>query len=72
MVVVLLPDNPDEWVQQSETELCLRDCAYWISLRGMPETQNTDNITIKIPRQQIFSVDTLKTLIQRIEIRGTL
>ena len=72
LVLVLIPDNPGEWVQQSETELCLRKCAYWISLRGMPETQNTDNITIKLPRQQIFNIDTLKTLMQRIETGGTL
>jgi hypothetical protein len=43
-----------------------------MSLQGMPETPNTDNITIYIPRQQIFTVDTLKTLMQRIETGGAL
>lgn len=72
LVVVLIPDNPYSWVQQSETELCLRNCAYWISPRGMPETQNTDNITLYLPRQQIFTIDALKTLMQRIETGGIL
>jgi hypothetical protein len=72
LIVVLIPENPDSWIQQSEAELCLRHCAYWMSLQGMPETPNTDNITIYVPRQQIFTVDTLKTLMQRIETGGAL
>ena len=72
LIVVLSPDNLNNWVQQSETELCLRHCAYWMSLKGMPETSNKVNVTISIPRQQIFTVDTLKTLMQRIATGGAL
>ncbi|NEP12844.1 MAG: DUF4365 domain-containing protein [Symploca sp. SIO1A3] len=72
LIVVLIPDNLNNWVQQSETELCLRHCAYWMSLQGMPETPNKVNVTISIPRQQIFTVDTLKTLMQRIATGGAL
>lgn len=72
LIVVLIPENPNSWIQQSEAELCLRHCAYWMLLQGMPETPNTDNITIYIPRQQIFTIDTLKTLMQRIETGGAL
>ncbi|NET57455.1 MAG: DUF4365 domain-containing protein [Symploca sp. SIO2E6] len=72
LIVVLLPENLNSWVQQSETELCLRHCAYWMSLKGMPETPNKVNVTISIPRQQIFTVDTLKTLMQRIATGGAL
>ena len=32
LVIILLPDNPQEWVNQSEEELCLRRCGYWLSL----------------------------------------
>lgn len=32
LIIILLPDNPSEWVNQSETELCLRRCGYWLSL----------------------------------------
>ncbi|NEP58035.1 MAG: DUF4365 domain-containing protein [Symploca sp. SIO2G7] len=72
LIVVLIPDNLNNWVQQSETELCLRHCAYWMSLKGMPETPNKVNVTISIPRQQIFTIDTLKTLMQRIATGGAL
>ncbi|MGB3695546.1 MAG: DUF4365 domain-containing protein [Spirulinaceae cyanobacterium] len=64
MVFVLVSDNLEEWVYQSETELCLRHRAYWLSLKGMPETQDSENVTIYFPRQQIFSVETLKMFME--------
>jgi hypothetical protein len=72
LIVVLIPEHPDRWIQQSDAELCLRYCAYWMSLQEMPETSNTENVTVYIPRQQIFTVDTLKTLMQRVETGGAL
>jgi len=66
LVVVLLPDNLDEWLQQSEEELCLRYCAYWLSLRGMPQTQNTVTVTVSLPRSNQFTVSYLQSLMQLI------
>ena len=50
----------------------MRYCAYWMLLRGMPETSNTDNVTIYLPRQQVFNVITLKGLMQQIQTGGRL
>ncbi|MEA5507271.1 DUF4365 domain-containing protein [Halotia wernerae UHCC 0503] len=47
LVVVLVPEKIIDWIKQTESELCLRNCAYWVSLRGMPDTKNTTNITIR-------------------------
>ena len=66
LIVVLLPDNLDEWVQQSEQELCMRYCGYWLSLRGMPETQNTSAVTVTIPRNNQFTVAALESIMQGI------
>lgn len=66
LVVVLVPDNVEDWVQQSEAEMCMRNCAYWISLRGMAETQNTATVTVALPRSNQFAVQALKSMIQRI------
>lgn len=41
LVVVLVPEKVEDWLRQSETELCLRRCAYWVSLRGQPESTNS-------------------------------
>ena len=72
LVVVLIPENLNEWVNQSENQLCLQRCAYWISLRGQPQTTNTESVTIYIPRKNIFTVDALTTLMQQIQAGGTL
>jgi len=37
LVVVLIPETPEDWLTQSETELCIRNCGYWSSLRGRPK-----------------------------------
>ena len=66
LVVVLLPDNLGDWVRQSEQELCMRYCGYWLSLRGMPETQNKSTVTVSIPRNNKFSVAVLESIMQDI------
>lgn len=66
LVVVLVSDNVDEWLHQSEEELCLRRCGYWVSLRGEPATQNKENVTVYLPRQNLFTANALKSLMQRI------
>lgn len=67
LVVVVVPENIDEWLHQSSEELCLKYCAYWISLRGEPATQNQQTVTVYLPRQNVFTVDALMSLMQRIE-----
>lgn len=66
LVVVLVPENIVDWLQQTEEELCLRHCGYWVSLRGMPDTENTTNVTIEIPRSNQFTPLSLQAIIQRI------
>jgi hypothetical protein len=66
LVVLVLPENLADWLHQTQKELCIRYCAYWISLRGMPETQNITTVTISLPRSNQFSVAALQSIMQRI------
>lgn len=70
LVVVLVPENIGDWIQQSEQEMFTRYCAYWVSLLGMPATQNTTNITVELPRSNLFTVEALESMMQRISQRG--
>ncbi|MEG4166816.1 MULTISPECIES: DUF4365 domain-containing protein [unclassified Microcoleus] len=70
LVVVLVPENIGEWIQQSEQEMLLRHCAYWVSLRGMPETRNTNRITVELPRRNHFTPQALESIMQRISKGG--
>ncbi|HKI32336.1 MAG TPA: DUF4365 domain-containing protein [Gemmataceae bacterium] len=63
LVVVVLPDDPGQWLVQSEEELLLRHCAYWINLEGYPPTTSTTTVRIPIPRENIFSVEAVKGIL---------
>lgn len=67
LVIILVPDNVDEWLNVSEDELSMRRCGYWKSLKGEPKTSNTDYITITIPRINLFTVTSLKRLMHQAE-----
>lgn len=60
LVLVCVPEDYDDWAEQTEDQLCLRHCAYWLSLAGKPETENDSTVTVHIPRKNVFSVDFLK------------
>ncbi len=66
LVVVRVPEEPGEWTEQTDDQLVLRHCGYWLSLRGFPESENTANVTVQIPVEQRFTVQALQTLMNRI------
>ena len=60
LVLVCVPEDCEDWTKQTEDQLCLHHCAYWLSLAGKPETDNDSTVTVHIPRKNVFSVDFLK------------
>jgi len=69
LIVVFVPDDLGEWLHQSETELCMRHCAYWVSLKGASRTTNTTTIRIDVPRDNLLSVEALHNLMSRVAAR---
>jgi Domain of unknown function (DUF4365) len=66
LIVVLIPEDINNWLSQTEESLCLKRCAYWLSLRGRAPLEQQSTITLEIPRQNIFSPNVLKTIMERI------
>lgn len=66
LIVVLVPGEHSEWTTQTTEQLCLRHCAYWISLEGQPPVRNTTSITVQVPVDNIFNGDQLHTLMNRV------
>lgn len=62
LIVVVLPEHHDNWLTQSEDALILRHCGYWASLSGLPDTENSSNVTVRVPRTQQFNPDALHAL----------
>ncbi len=65
LVVLFLPEDSSEWLIHSENGLLARRCAYWVSLRGAPESGNEEYHTIHIPRTQALSPDGLRSIMER-------
>lgn len=68
LVVFIMPKNKDEWLSQDINSLILKKCAYWVYLGGKPKVRDSESTTaVKIPKQNIFSVDTLNRLMTKIQ-----
>lgn len=63
LVLLCLPKDENDWIEQDEDKLILKKCAYWINLRGLPAIEQ-ETITIKIPRKNIFSPEMLSYLMR--------
>lgn len=64
LVVLLVPDDFDVWLAQSEKELVIRRCAYFVCLTGQPKRENTSTVTVTIPCDQVFSVEAVVDLMR--------
>ncbi len=69
LVVLFLPVGSENWLIHSTEELVLKKCAYWVSLRGAPETDNSSGVTVKLPKSQLFSPESLSKLCGRLSRR---
>lgn len=67
LIVVLVPKEKEQWVNQTEDELCLRRCAYWTCLEGSTDRPNTSSVTVYVPTANVFSSDQLTDLMQKAE-----
>lgn len=72
LVVVYVPENNDEWLFQNSDHLILRKCGYWVSLKGLSTVDNTSNVTVSIPSENIFSVEKLNEIMDIIAEKKTL
>lgn len=72
LIVSILPPAVEDWVNQTDEELCLRHCSYWMSLREERTTSNQNTITVRLPLSNTFNREQLIDLMQRTERTGAL
>ncbi len=66
LVVFHMPENEEHWIEQTPEWLKIKKCAYWISLKGLEETSNSETITIKLPVDHILTKESLKSIMVKI------
>lgn len=64
-IVMLVPPDMDSWLDQSEAEMLLAGCAYWVSLRDEAAIA-TESKTVHLPRENVFDVEALLSIMQRV------
>lgn len=66
LVVFHMPREEAQWIEQTTDWLKIKKCAYWISLKGKADTDNTEIISIKIPAENLLTKDSLKEIMRKI------
>lgn len=73
LVVLLVPPDLTEWLAETpEHCICLHRCAWWRSLLGEPDRSGVDKPTVVLPRDRMFTVASLRAMMQTVAERGTL
>ena len=67
LIILLMPQEERQWVNQTDHELCLRHCAYWMSLEGLSDRPNSSSVTVQVPTANVFSSEQLADLMQKAE-----
>lgn len=66
LVLLVLPEDEEQWTEQTEDHLLLRHVAYWLSLQGQGPTRNQKTVRVLLPRANLFSVQALETLMAKV------
>jgi len=54
LIVFIFPDDENEWINLQAENLVMKGCAYYYMIpQGAQESENSSNVTIKIPRTNI-------------------
>lgn len=66
LVLLHMYEEKDRWLSHTPEQLIIRKCAYWVSLKGKEDTDNTQSITIRIPIANLLTPSSLKELMIKI------
>lgn len=70
LLLVIVPPAPEAWLAVSPEQLVLRHCALWVSLAGLPDSENESSVTVHVPRANLFDVAAPTGLLQAINEGG--
>lgn len=65
LVVLVLPEEQETWVEHTTDALILRRCAWWVKMRDMP-AHDGESTVVHLPLQQVFSPEQLQVLMERL------
>ena len=66
LAVMVLPKDDRLWLRATEAQLTMRRCVWWLSLRGLPPTEQ-GSVQVTIPKANLLTTEALQSLIRRSE-----
>lgn len=66
LVLLIVPPDPSAWIEQDDERLLLRHSAWWVSLRGLPPSDNAQTVRVQVQRAQRFDVEGLSAIMARL------
>ena len=70
LVVLLLPREPGQWVEQNDERMLSRYAAYYASLFGLPEAVHQGKVPVELMRENLLTAENLRRLMIKAS-RGT-
>ena len=69
LVTLFVPPDSRDWMEisSSPAEFVLRRCAWWTSIAGEPDIDNSTAVTVKLPRANLFTPEALNAKLDAIE-----
>jgi len=66
LAVMVLPEDKHDWLRADDQELALRNCMWWLSLKGQTPTEQ-GSVQVTLPKANLLNPDALRALIRRSE-----
>lgn len=67
LILFVLPKDEADWLTVTSNEMILKRCAWWCSLKGLPQTENESTKRISIPIGQIFSPSAAIEIMEKVK-----
>lgn len=73
LILLCMPENKKEWVEQGVEALLLKKCAYWLWLGRHLEVEDTESTTaVYIPKDNVFTPEVLHIIMEKVSRGETL
>lgn len=64
LFVLVVPQDSNYWLSYEVDHMKIKYRCYWISLKDLDTTHNENSITIKIPRKNLLTASSLKSIME--------
>ena len=63
--LLILPKEEQEWLIHTIDELMIKKCMFWLDLLELPPSDNTSNITLHFPKENVVTLEQLEEFLQK-------